>query len=746
MRICLVSREFEPFWGAGIGTYASQMAAAWAARSRGSGTHETHVLCPAYRGLAEQGPRLRPGVRFHGMDLRRGITAWKEETFYPFLRRSLGVYHRLLELHQQHPFDYIEFPEYWAEGYFALRARQTLGHFEGAVLGVRLHTPTYECWALNHEAWLNDEIATLEHAEDESMRLADVLVSPTRSLLEMVQARLGLAAKPAHVVPYPFDSAAAARELGIAPPLGATVSAPSAALVPAGTANGEPRPREVLYFGRIEHRKGVHLLVEAAQQLLDDGLDLRFRFLGRDTPAGIPGQTLLPQVKKQVRARWREHILFEPPRPRNQLGLLIRASALCCFPSLWENFPNTCLEAMSLGAVVVGSDAGGMAEIIEDGISGILFRSGDATDLAAALRRALSDDALRARIAAAAPVRIAALCDPAAVVRAMEQVVEQVRSHRGGEQSPRHEGTGARSEGEPACSVLIPYYNLGAYLPETLDSVRRQTCPDYEIILIDDGSTDSVSLDVVYQVEAGRFGPVRVLRQENAGLAAARNAGLRAARGRWVVPLDADDILHPQFLERTLLAARRDPGLSMVTALVCHFAEEWGDLQSGWIPLGLERDMLPVRNCASCCTALIDRAVLLDLGGYDAWLNPYEDWDLYCRMACRGLRAAVIPEFLIGYRHRGDSMLRRDGPLRRNLVKARLMGRHPGLSLHPDRTLRLQLAAGGEGDSESRARQIIMENIRYRMADRLNDALKAIRMQQRLKALTIRMMRNPSGQ
>jgi glycosyltransferase involved in cell wall biosynthesis/GT2 family glycosyltransferase len=757
MRVCLVSREFVPFWGAGIGTYASQMAAAWRAGGAGGGAwggagggaggggggqggaagrHEVHVVCPAYKDLASRGPRLYPGVHFHGVNLREGMAGWDAYRF-DFMRRAMGVYHRLLELHARRPFDYIEFPEYWGEGYFALRGRRTLEQFEGAVLGVRLHTPTWECRELNRDAWLNDEIAWLEHIEDETMRLADVLVSPTRSLLENVTARLGLGHKLAAVVPYPFDVDAAVRELGAAGAM-ADAGAPAA-----------DREREVLYFGRIEHRKGVHVLIEAAQQLLEAGEGafaggrVRFRLVGGDTPSGPSGRPMLPHVKKMVRERWREHIVFEKARPREELGALIRSADVCCFPSLWENFPNACLEAMSLGAVVVGSDAGGMAEIIEDGTSGVLFRAAEAGDLARALRRGLEDAPLRERAQREAPARIRTLCEPAGIVRQMEAVIRETGEARaqvgGAATRPTSEQTEhAALEGPPLVSIIIPHYNLGAYLPETIASARAQTFTDCEIIVVDDGSTDEASLKVVAEVEAGKHGPVRVVRKRNGGLSSARNAGTGAARGRWVVPLDADDVLDPMFVEKMLTAARLNPGIAYATSLVSFFTEEQRDLQSGWVPLGIDRDILAYWNCAGSCTALIERAAILEIGGYDEWLTSFEDWDLYCRLAARGQRGAIVPEFLIGYRIRTASMLRTEGTTNRARIRAYLYGKNAGLSENPDRTQRLQLA-GNTDDAEARARQLIQENIRYRVADRLNDALKRARLQGRIKDFTLKV-------
>lgn len=708
MRICLVSREFAPYFGAGIGTYASQMAAAWA----GAG-HETHILTAPHPALRERAPALRPGVHFHTTSPESGVAALDAYRF-DFRQHAMAVYESLQSLHARHPFNYIEFPEYWAEGYFALRARRTGGDFGGAVLGVRLHTPTRDCRALNREDWLDEEIATLEHSEESGIREADVIVSPTRSLLERVTGALGLPGDAGSaVIPYPFDAASIA-ELG--------TEAAYAAATPT-----------ILYFGRFEQRKGVHLLIHAAAHLMKSGIDMRLRLIGRDTDTGPHGRSYLGWLRRSIPPEFRERFSFEPARPRAALGAAIRGATACCFPSLWENFPNACLEAMSLGVPVVGSDAGGMGEIIRDGEDGLLFRSGDAASLAGALKRVLADQSLRTRLSDAAPRRIQELCRPADVVAAFERVITDVKS--------RPAPPPARipsPQDAPLVSVIIPFFNLAQFLPRTLESLRAQTFQGFETILIDDGSTDEAAAPLLSDVERGRHGNIRLIRQPNGGLSAARNAGLAAASGRWVVPLDADDTLEPDFLSSGLEAAARTPGATFVTSLVRFFFETPDVPHGGWVPLGIDRDLLAFANCASSCTALIDREALVRAGGYDPWLTSYEDWDLWCRLALAGATGTVIPRFLINYRCRPDSMMRTEGRMRRDLLHACLIARHAALPLHPDRTMRLELARAAAGaTAETRAQQLVEENIRYRVADRLNNVMKTAGVHRALKDIAV---------
>lgn len=106
----------------------------------------------------------------------------------------------------------------------------------------------------------------------------------------------------------------------------------------------------------------------------------------------------------------------------------------------------------------------------------------------------------------------------------------------------------------PEISIIVPVYNVEQYLPAALDSLRAQTCPDWEAILVDDGSPDGCG--ALCDAAARQDARFRVIHQKNAGVGAARNAGLAAARGTYVQFLDSDDALEPQMVEVLCRTAR----------------------------------------------------------------------------------------------------------------------------------------------------------------------------------------------
>ena len=207
----------------------------------------------------------------------------------------------------------------------------------------------------------------------------------------------------------------------------------------------------------------------------------------------------------------------------------------------------------------------------------------------------------------------------------------------------------------PRASIIIPVYNLRAFVGEAIESALAQTVPreQFEIVVVDDGSTDG-SADVI-----SRFAPhVRSIRQENRGLSAARNAGIAAARGDFLVFLDADDRLLPEKVSASLsvFAARADLGLvySGVRYIDAHGAplpERGGTRQEG--------DLLPallLGNLIHPNAAMVRRAPVQEAGGFDERLTALEDWDLWLRLSVRGLRWGCIPRPLAEYRIRADAM------------------------------------------------------------------------------------------
>ena len=203
----------------------------------------------------------------------------------------------------------------------------------------------------------------------------------------------------------------------------------------------------------------------------------------------------------------------------------------------------------------------------------------------------------------------------------------------------------------PRISVLLPCFNDGHWIDEAIGSVRQQTFQDFEIVIVDDGSTDAATVQKLASIDEA---DTRVFRTENRGLPAARTHGAAQARGELFCALDADDRLAPAWFEKAvqLLTARPD------LAFVSHWLETFGDEHWTWTPERCDLPALLARNTVNGA-ALVRRIAFTAVNGYDESMRRgCEDWDLWLRLVEAGHHGAIIPEVLFYYRRRSASMSR----------------------------------------------------------------------------------------
>lgn len=224
-------------------------------------------------------------------------------------------------------------------------------------------------------------------------------------------------------------------------------------------------------------------------------------------------------------------------------------------------------------------------------------------------------------------------------------------------------------EETPRVCIIIPNYNYSQYLPEAVMSALGQTYRRFEIVVVDDGSTDS-SLEALRQFAADHP-RVRVYRQENRGLAATRNTAISLSECEYILPLDSDDLIHPEYLEKTIPVLDAHPRLGLVYTQMVWFGEE------NMLRADYEYDFeLLKRGNFITVTSLFRRQAWADAGGYDEELPGYEDWDLWIAMAERGWTGKLVREPLFYYRRHGTTMIARCDEMRDEIM-AQIANNHP---------------------------------------------------------------------
>lgn len=196
-------------------------------------------------------------------------------------------------------------------------------------------------------------------------------------------------------------------------------------------------------------------------------------------------------------------------------------------------------------------------------------------------------------------------------------------------------------------SIILASYNQQEFLKEAIESAINQTVP-CEVIVIDDGSTDD-SLAIAQSYEP----KVKVISQVNKGLASARNTGIMNSSSYWILPLDADDILHPECVGEILFKASQEPDADVIGPSLKEFGISDATIILKENPT---LDDFRVGNHLGYFSA-IKRSALLEVGGYSPRMEKgYEDYHLWVNLLTRGKRIVTISMPLVFYRTKAKSM------------------------------------------------------------------------------------------
>ena len=198
-------------------------------------------------------------------------------------------------------------------------------------------------------------------------------------------------------------------------------------------------------------------------------------------------------------------------------------------------------------------------------------------------------------------------------------------------------------------SIIIPCYNTHTYLDFTLESIKNQTFRDYEIIIVNDGSCNPETISYLTKLPSD----IIVINQKNKGLSAARNTGIEKANGYYCLPLDCDDWLAPNFLEKTISLLKESHENTYAYSYMKLEGEENSILTKSYNFF----EQLFTNQIPYCI--LMPKFMWENLGGYDEYMtNGYEDWEFNIRLGINGYFGVVVPSPLFHYRVSSQGMLK----------------------------------------------------------------------------------------
>lgn len=364
LNVCMISREFPPDTAfGGIATFSLDTARMLKAHG-----HDVTVFSQSL------GPSQV--LDYGGIEVRKlHIPApFGSYRFLPSLILGFNavVFRAVQKVHRERPFDLIDVPDHLAEGLFAVLSGRL-------PVVTRLHTP----FALLVAMGLNDyrkgpSYWFIKALERIALSRSTVLYAPCLDLVRRSEKLFAFSGVPARVFGYPLD-------------LSLFAAQPAAPLD-----DGQPR---ILFVGRLEHRKGIETIAEAFPKVRAACPGAQLTLLGSDTP-NIRGHASARQFLEAAFTATgdRDHVDFKDHVPLQQLPGIFHDYDIVWVPSLYDNFPITCLEAMACGKAVVVSDAGGLPEMVRHDETGLVFPAGDATALANMTLVLCRDALLRQRL------------------------------------------------------------------------------------------------------------------------------------------------------------------------------------------------------------------------------------------------------------------------------------------------------------------------------------------------------------
>ena len=635
MKIWFLTGEFAPDFGGGIGTYVENCAKMFAE----AGDDVTVIVRSLKENKEEKTKEGYKVVRF-----KQG-----EGEYYTYLGYDNALAYQYYEvimklIDKYGKPDVIEMQEYNAYGQYLIQNKLMLNEkLKDIPLVVHLHTPSFETLRINQFNTYEAPFYWIGEMEKFCIKGADALLCPSQFLADKLQYLVP--DKKINVINLPFDIDKKELEK-----------------------YQESNPiksdkKTLLYFGRTEYRKGVIQMLKGAEKLWEKGLDFKVKIIGGDVKLESKGTFIGEELKKKY-AKYIESGNLEMLAPIPHLELIphILSATAVTIPSLYENFPNTCIYSMWLGKPVLVSKSGGQAEMVqESGKNGIIFDWDKEGDFEEKLEQLLnmSDEELQT-MGNNAKTRINKLCNMETNLKLRREFFEEVIRNKNKqkdkfpfvEEMPKDEYTKVYEGEKDLLSVVIPYYNLGKTLPETIESIKETEYKKYEIVIVNDGSTDQESLDVLKQYENDE--KIRIINIKNKGLANARNVGAEAAKGEFVAFIDADDKIDKTFYPKAINILHQYDNVSYVYSWVQYFEGS----TAVWPTFNIH---IPYLLCANMLAAysVIRKNDFLNFGKNRIKMEyGMEDYDGWVSLAEHGCLGVSIPEKLNLYRVRKDSMSR----------------------------------------------------------------------------------------
>jgi len=648
MEYWLLTTEYPPLSGGGIGTYCY-----YTARMLQKEGHNVTVFIYDLS-LSEDSVSIIDEIRVVRFVPRRTGT----HKFLGFNAYISYEYASIIKsfVEREGVPEIIESQEYHGIAYYLLQFKW-LGYqyFKSLNVLITCHAPSFICLDYNHVPVYKFPDYWTGQMEKASIRSADILIAPSKYFVEQAKNRMLWQNIKEHNVVNPIE-------------------VDQEGNIPLYEQN------RLICFGKLSPLKGTFELIEYFQRLWSQGFHYALEIVGGIDQIFHPEGATMGDIIKLKYGKYiadKFLILHNQVSQEDAKQLMFKAHVVIV-PSLFDNLPYTVLEAMSWGKVVLASTQGGQAEVIKHGENGFLFDHAIGNDFEAKLLQILNlDDKTILRIGAKAKETILKSFTPAIIYQHKIRIIEKHLSEKKNSKcyplisSSNESKTNKTIIDNTLLSIVVPYYNMGVYIEECIQSILKADYKEKEIIIVDDGSTEEFSINKLLELESKYS--VNIIRNKNEGLPKARNCGANAAKGRYLAFLDADDTISSDYFSKAIEVLTNYDNIHFVGC----WAKYFGEGKGVWPAFNPEPPYLLVHNMVNSSALVYERDSFVKAGlNNPRMVYGMEDWDSVINMVKNNFFGVVLPEAKFNYRVRQNSMARKFTRVKRLYLNKLIAERH----------------------------------------------------------------------
>ncbi len=674
MNYWLLTSEYPPFFGGGISTYCYHTAKMLTAHG-----HTVTVFIND-ASVKDYQIDIQPECRL----VRFSTSRTKSSSF---LGHTTAISYEFASIinhfvNSEGAPDIIESQEYLGIAYYLLQYKRLLYDWcKDIPVVITMHSPSFLYMEYNHVSQYRYPNFWICEMERFCLQAANHIFSPSQFMIEELEKRFKLSHKKITVIPNPYE---VGKEVALS----------------------EQQDGEIVFFGKLTVQKGAFNLLGYFKKLWDDGFNKSLTIIG--------GQDIIYQPEDLSMGDWiKKHyaiyisrglLKLEGRIPPSAISERVLKASVVLVPSMNDNFPYVVLEMMAFGKIVLASFQGGQREVIEDGIDGFIFDHKNPETFADKLYQvlALTKEA-RIQIREKAIHKVSKKYNYTTIGYQKTTQLETIKKAKNFSETlfpyvrpllASHQQSENNIDVNKL-SIIVPYYNMGNYIDETIQSILQSDYIEKEIIIVNDGSTDEPSIKQLEKYKA--YTEITIINTPNKGLGAARNKGASVAKGKLIAFLDADDTIEKTYYSKAVRVLNHYTNIHFCGTWVQYFDKS----ERIWPAFSPEPPLVLYHNMVNSSSLVFKKESFLAIGGNDTAMlfQGLEDYEAVVACLSNGLGGIVLPEALFHYRIRKNSMIRNINKTKKLLLHQHISEKHSQLFANHASVLSNLLNANGPGIS-----------------------------------------------